>query len=334
MTTVGLLGGVYIVSITDEATNTYDLGTFKSPIFTNIVYAESITSSLPSPSTAIPIGSGAFSLPDGVNASNVVGISIADSNAVVDLEGTFLTPTNFVHHEFNEDILLAPTNDAPTGATGRAELAQNNASGTNVGFVAVDAEGLLQGSYTVDLTDVTGTNTFLLGDLDVSVHTNWPSAAAFLFRIFGRTNTSGHAEFPLPDGLDASNAVTISVLDSSNVVELVGDFANPTNTFHCGFKSLVPVFGGPICTNLHGTAGLDISVIRGRAHNKFSLVAEGAPPGQQFILYVNGISVGMTRSTQQGKITLKKLPKGIDLMDVMTIEAHDGAGNVIFTADF
>ena len=343
VTTIGLLGGVYTVSITDDATNAYDLGTFTSPIFTNIISAESAVylgggggaiTTAPYPPIAIPVGSGTFSLPDGVTASNVVGISIADSNAVVDLKGTFLTPTNFVHREFNEDILLAATNDAPAGATGRAELTQNNASGTNVGFVAVDAEGLLQGTYIVDLTDVTGTNTFLLGDLDVSVHTNWPSAAAFLFRIFGRTNTSGHAEFPLPAGLDASNAVTISVLDSSNVVELVGEFTNPTNTFHCGFKSLVPVFGGPICTNLHGSAGLEISVIKGRAHNKFSLVAEGAPPSQQFILYVNGVSVGMTKSTRQGRITLKKLPKGIDLMDVMTIEAQDGAGNIIFTADF
>jgi hypothetical protein len=342
VTTIGLLGGVYTVSITDDATNTYVLGTLTSPIFTNIVYAESTIplssagtiTTAPSTPIAIPVGNGTFSLPDGLNPTNLVGISIADSNAVVDLVGTFLTLTNIVHHESHEDILLAATNDAPAGATGRAELEENNSGGTNVGFVAVEAEGLLQGTYTVDLTDSTGTNTFALGDLDISVHTNWPSAAAPLFRIFGWTNASGHAEFPLPAGLDTSNAVTISVIDSNAVVELIGDFTNPTNTFHCGFKSFASVFGGPICTNLHGSAGLEIDVIKGHAHNKFSLVAQGAPPSQKLTLFVNGVSVGSARSTKQGKITLTRLPKGIDLVDVMTVEAEDPAGNIIFSADF
>jgi len=35
VSTEGLFGGVYTVSVTDEATNTYDLGTFTVPIFTN-----------------------------------------------------------------------------------------------------------------------------------------------------------------------------------------------------------------------------------------------------------------------------------------------------------
>jgi hypothetical protein len=343
--TVGLSGGVYTVSISDDASNTYVVGTLTSPSFTNIAFADSavplstagtITTgpNQPAPPIAIPVGEGTFSLPDGVGVTNLVGISVADSNAVVDLVGSFVVPTNVVHHEFREDVLLGATNDAPAGATGRAELDENNDDGTNVAMVTVEAEGLLSGTYTVDLTDETGTNTFALGDLDVSVHTNWPTAAASLFRIFGRTNTSGRTEFPLPSGLDASNAVTISVVNSNLVTELVGDFANPTNTLHCGFTTSTPVIGGPICPNLRGMAGLDIQVVRGHSHDKFSLVAQGAPANKKLTLLVNGVSVGEVKSTKRGQITIKRLPKTIDLMDVMAVEADDADGNVVFSASF
>jgi hypothetical protein len=340
VSTEGLFGGVYTVSVTDEATNTYDLGTFTVPIFTNHTWTHwpiplpiafpNLTNEL----MVIPIGNGSFSLPDGLSPTNVVGISVADSNAVVDLVGTFNTPTNRFHHEFGEDILLAPTNDAPAGATGRADLDENDRAGTNLAVVTVEAEELRVGTYTVNLTDKTGTNMFVLGDLDVSTWTNWPGFAEPCFRIFGRTNTTGRAQFPLPVGLDPTNVVTISVVDSNAVVELVGDFTNPTNTFHCGFNDLVAVIAGQICTNLHGDAQLQISVTKGKAHNRFSLVAQGAPPSKTFTLLVNGVSVGKVKSSRQGGITLKSLPKGIDLVNVMTVEADDSDGNVVFSANF
>jgi hypothetical protein len=118
------------------------------------------------------------------------------------------------------------------------------------------------------------------------------------------------------------------------VVELVGDFTNPTNTFHCGFRDPVTLIPGPICTNLHGDAQLQISVTKGKTHDRFSLVAQGAPPGKTFTLLVNGVSVGKVRSTRQGRITLKSLPRGIDLVNVMTVEADDSDGNVVFGVNF
>ena len=86
VTTDGLLGGIYTVSITDVATNTYVLGTLDIVTITNpiAVSTAAIVTDLPLP-MIILIGSGTFSLPSGLDPTNVVGISVSDTNDVVDL---------------------------------------------------------------------------------------------------------------------------------------------------------------------------------------------------------------------------------------------------------
>jgi cytolysin (calcineurin-like family phosphatase) len=49
---------------------------------------------------------------------------------------------------------------------------------------------------------------------------------------------------------------------------------------------------------------------------------------------VNGVSVDEVKSTKRGQITIKRLPKTIDLMDVMAVETDDADGNVVFSASF
>src|SRR5271170_1349449 len=74
--------------------------------------------------------------------------------------------------QLEQGITLTATTNAPAGATGKAELVGECASGTNSSVLLVRTSGLTDGTYTVSVTDDTGTNTFVLGTFDVAVPTN------------------------------------------------------------------------------------------------------------------------------------------------------------------
>jgi hypothetical protein len=79
------------------------------------------------------------------------------------------------HHgslHLQHGITLTATTNAPAGATGKAELLAECASGTNSSILLVHTAGLTDGTYTVSVTDDTGTNTFVLGTFDAGVSTN------------------------------------------------------------------------------------------------------------------------------------------------------------------
>ncbi len=319
--TIGLLVGTYSVSVTDvTGTNTYALGTFDVQLWSH----DDWTNAMPS----LAIGGGEFALPDGVSPTNIVSISISDSNTLVDLTGTFTSPTNAVP-QLDEEILLTATNDAPTGTVGRASIETDEEDGNAAASVHVGTVGLLVGTYTVSVADETGTNIFPLGSFAVDIRTNQCEGGSWW-----TTNPVGRASFPLPDGLAATNVTTISVTDSNGVVDLVGDFTNATNTGYCAFAEHVALEPGLVCTNLQGNALLHLQQRRGKAHNQFALVAHGAPANQTLDLLVNGATAGTVRSNRRGDLKLNRLPKGINLLHVTTVQVRDPHGNIVFTANF
>ena len=333
VTTDGLLGGIYTVSITDVATNTYVLGTLDIVTITNpIAVSTAVIVTDPPPPMVIMIGSGIFALPSGLDPTNVVGISVSDSNDVVDLTGIFHVPPP-PPRVIQKFIVLADTTNAPAKAMGRAAMEGEIDSSTNTVTVKVETLGLLMGTYTTSITDTTGTNTYTLGTFDVHVWSNLVHETRAAIAPFW-SNTVGGASFPLPVGLDPSNVTTIAISDTNGLVDLTGDFANARRPIPCVFDTLISLVPGPLCANLLGTARLHIEVKRGDAHGSFSLIASGAPAKTTFNLFVNGVQVGTVKSDRRGRLTINKLPKGTDLLGLTTIAAEDADGNVAFSASF
>jgi hypothetical protein len=106
--------------------------------------------------------------------------SLGIFSALVILGGGFAASSfahdGWDHHGFlhlEQGITLTATTNAPSGATGKAELVGECASGTNSSVLLVQTWGLTDGTYTVSVTDDTGTNTFVLGTFDVALYTNW-----------------------------------------------------------------------------------------------------------------------------------------------------------------
>lgn len=333
VTTDGLLGGIYTVSITDVATNTYVLGTLDIVTITNPIAAS--TSAIitdPSPQMVIMIGSGSFALPSGLDPTNVVGISISDTNGLVDLSGTFQAPPP-PPRVIQEFIVLADTTNAPVSAMGRAAMEGEIDGSTNTVTVKVETIGLPVGTYTTSLTDTTGTNTYTLGTFDVHAWSNLLLSTTAALVPFG-SNAVGGASFPLPPGLDPTNVTTIAITDTNGLADLTGNFANARRPIPCVFDALVSLVPGPLCTNLVGSARLHIEVGKGNTHGSFSLIALGAPAKATFGLFVNGVQVGTVKSDHRGRLTINKLPKDTDLLGLTTIAAEDTAGNVAFSAGF
>ncbi len=333
VTADGLLGGAYTVSITDVATNTYVLGTLDIVTCTNRTTASTTTivTDLPPP-TVILIGSGIFALPAGLAPTNVVGISVSDSNDVVDLTGTFQVPPP-PPRVIEKFIVLADTTNAPTRAMGRAAMEGEIDSSTNKVTIKVETLGLPVGTYTTSITDTTGTNTYMLGTFDVHTWSNLVSGIKTPILPFW-SNTVGGATFPLPTGLDPTNVITIAVTDTNGLADLTGDFANARRRIPCVFNTLISLVPGPLCANLLGTARLHIECVKDNTHGSFSLIASGAPPKATLHLFVNGVQVGTVKTDHRGRLTINKLPKGTDLSSLSTIAAEDADGNVAFSASF
>ena len=311
VTADGLLVGTYTVSVTDAATNTYVLGTFDVLTVTNPVMILHPEMSGEPPSCVITVGSGYFPLPAGLDATNVVGATVADAIGSVDLDGTFhglVMPPR----EFREFVVLASTTNAPAGAMGRAAVEAESDEGTNTATLEVEASGLLVGTYTASITD-TATNTYTLGTFDVTVRTNkYDGPLRPSLVVWTNTCTFGESDFPLPAGLEPTNVVTVAIADANALVDLIGDFTNPPRPIPCSFNTLVPLTPGPSGANLWGNARLEIKVLNGKARGKFSLTAYGVPANMTMNLVVNGAQVGTIKSNRRGTVTLKKLPNGTD----------------------
>src|SRR6266478_1946975 len=85
----------------------------------------------------------------------------------IGLAATAIADDNQQGGEFDREIVLMATTNAPAGATGRAELEAEDDDGMTSPHLQVETEGLLKGLYTVRVHDTSATNPFVLGTCDV-----------------------------------------------------------------------------------------------------------------------------------------------------------------------
>jgi hypothetical protein len=320
--TEGLLAGTYTVSVTDTTgTNTFTLGTFDVGSSTN----ENDDSSEEDQNG----GEAHFPLPVGLSPATVASVSITDSNMVLDLTGTFPSLTA----SLDEEIVLTAITNAPAGATGKAELEAENDDGMISGNLRVETQGLLAGTYTVNVTDKSGTNTFVLGTFDVGTSTNENDDTQGDDDNQGEENDGGDAHFALPAGLNAMDVATISIADSNGVPVLVGDFTNATNIEKGEFDAEATVSAGPESPGVTGSAVMSVHTKKGKQHSKFLLVARGAPPGQRLTILVNGVARGKAHSDRRGNVRIKHLAK-VNLATMKSVVAVDAQSKIVLSVSF
>src|SRR6266478_5649046 len=245
----------------------------------------------------------------------------------IGLAATAIADDNQQGGEFDREIVLMATTNAPAGATGKAELESDDEDGMTTAQLQVETEGLLAGTYTVNVTDVSGTNTFVLGTFDIGSSTNEDDNNQ------GDENGGSEADFPLPAGLNPMDVGTISITDSTMAPVLVGDFTGVTNIIVGEFDADAGVCAGPDVLGVHGNAVMSVHTRNGKQRSKFLLVAQGAPPKQKLTLLVNGVISGTARSDRQGKIVIKHLAK-VKLTTVKSVLAEDAHGNVVMSVSF
>src|SRR5258705_11978890 len=120
----------------------------------------------------------------------------------IGLVATAIADDNQQGSEFDREIVLTATTNAPAGATGKAELKSDDEDGMTTAQLQVETEGLLAGTYTVSVNDVSGTNTFVLGTFDVGSSTNQDDNNQGDDNSQGDETGGGGADFPLPAGLN------------------------------------------------------------------------------------------------------------------------------------
>jgi hypothetical protein len=83
--------------------------------------------------------------------------------------GLLACGTNDIHGivEVHRGILLTATTNAPAGAAGKAQFDGACDHGTNAATLVIITAGLSNGTYSVSVTDLSGTNTYDLGSFDV-----------------------------------------------------------------------------------------------------------------------------------------------------------------------
>ena len=235
------------------------------------------------------------------------------------------------------EVVLIATTNAPAGATGEAEFEGENDHGTNSATLEVETEGLAVGTYTVSVTDNTGTNTYVLGTFDVSsaTDTNEDDDSQGDNDDQGEDTgeDSGEAEFALPPGVNPMDIAAVAIADTNGLVVLVGDFTLETG--HCDgeFYADVDVTDGDSSTNVIGTAHMTVKIKHGKPHGKFFLKAHGVPAKTKLTVLVNGVATGRAHSNKLGNVRIKNLHQK-NLMKVKTVVAEDADHHVVLKAKF
>jgi hypothetical protein len=267
--------------------------------------------------------------------------------------------------ELEQKIRLEPTAEAPDGARGKAELEVEDEDGVTTGDLEVETEGLLEGTYSVTTTSLSDGTATLLGTFDVTAShcedgdegdDDQGEDVAGVAEVSqsdsdddddqgdndnqGENETEGdceigsEAEFAFPDGFNALDIATVEIADASGVVVLRGDFTNLEQVKKCNLKINVQVTPGEAAPAATGKAAMRVRAKRHVVHQAFLLTAENVPANTSLDVKVNGQSAGSVRTKRNGKVAMRRLPRGISGHRVYSVSFDDPNGVRVLSAHF
>lgn len=174
----------------------------------------------------------------------------------------FCGAETFVAH-----IVLSPT-DNVTNATGQLNLQAFNNNGTTNAQMQIQTFGLAQGDYTVAASLKSDGSSVNIGTITVG-NPHWRGYGHSNDNGQGNDGNHGHAyghyrsanHLALPGSVDPSDISQITVSDTNNVPDLIGDFVNLTNRSFVLVRDNVKVSPGDVATNATGCASLNILAV-------------------------------------------------------------------------
>jgi|GEM_PF-1715585 len=276
-------------------------------------------------------------------AAMVIGpAAMADNHGGMNSSGDTIGFNGGSHQEFQQVIVLAPTVTAPTNAVGVVKLHSDTDDVTNSVAVTVSVAGLAAGTYIVSVTDLTGTNTYDLGTVNVSTNSfdldEWEGdgfAEGYgtnLPVVSTNVITFGRGQFVVPAGLEATNVAYLFIYDTNGVVDLTGDFTSLTNITALVYNTTVAVIPGTAAQVL-GQGTRTLAFKKGKISSSFTLNAMGLTPKQTLYLKANGVSSATASTSTKGTVKVLSLPHA-NLTNLQLLEAKDKKGNVVFSLKF
>ena len=251
--------------------------------------------------------------------------------------------------QLDQRAVLAPTVDAPPGASGTADLSVNDENGTTTSALDLQIVGLPPGTYTATVTLKSTGASILLGSFTPGTNTDSGESStdtgeSNITTDDGESSTNDENTvdvsfdnqngLPLPAGLNPMDIASVLIADSTGVVLLTGDFMTPSPGDSGELDAEVTVEPGAGDPGVTGTATVQALIKHGKMKSKFSLTAQGLPAKSSFAVKVNGAAAGSVRSNARGLVKLKRLPKATNPLALTSLELYDGQGHLAAKARF
>lgn len=242
-------------------------------------------------------------------------------------------------------IVMSPTANAPAGASGLAELEAEDENGVQTAKLSVETQGLSPGDYTLSIVKISDGSSVTLGQISIGSAGGDPNQQSGDGSGQGENSKGGQdkrsresgglegrTEVQLPPDLDAMDIAQIVLSDLSGNALLVGDLLNPAKKTVLKFKGAIQITPGEGAPSAKGKALLRSLIRKGKRTNGFALSASGVPAGSTFEVHLNGKSVGTVKSSNKGKVSLRKLPA--NLSSLHSVRLMDAQGKAAATAHF
>lgn len=220
--------------------------------------------------------------------------------------------------QLRQTVLLTATASAPTNATGRVVVEAENVNGVIGAQLSLAVENLLPGSYAVNVTLKSTTNSVELG----------------VFVVAGAGLPDADAGLALPTGVDPLDVTSLSICSTNGTVVLAGNFMDAAALAGELFKAKVAVAGGDAAPNATGLAQMQTRFRKGVKQTKFRLFASGATPNATLTLKINGVEYGTVQTDPNGRLKLRDLPDGVDSDSIFRMEFDDSDGTNALTVTF
>lgn len=224
---------------------------------------------------------------------------------------------------FTAHITLTATDNAPN-ASGRLNLQSVTRNDAVVSKMEIQTSGLGFGDYTVSASLKSG-DTASIGTISIVDHSKGHGKG------HGLTHTANH--FNLPDSVNPMDISQITVADSNNTTDLVGDFVDLAKGSSVVTKAAVKLTGGDASPNATGAANLSVVAVNDTTAGAVVVAASNLPTNTVLNVTANDQPVATTTTSKSGTTVLRNL-RNIDLRNVNDVTLTTTSGSTAATAGF
>jgi hypothetical protein len=226
------------------------------------------------------------------------------------------------------EFAMTPTVAAPVGATAKISLEAEDDEGSTGSKLEVEAQGLLAGTYSANITLKSDGSTVVLGTF-----TSDGKDAKGEFE-------TEHGSFPA--NINPFDIATVSLLDANNIVLFTADLTSTTAAAAMTRTATVQATAGPANPSATGDAMLNAFLSRGVAKGSLQLNGHGISPNMLLNVAINGVVVKNAKSDKMGNVIVRLTPKGktgtvapnVSLFRVTSISLVSKVGSTVLSASF